>query len=99
MQWRWARDSWLSRGGLILTYDKLEHFLTYLSLTSIGTLLQFDKTIPALILIGILWEIKDALLPYEKAGFWGGDGFSWKDLLANFAGIALGFIWLQGVLL
>ena len=95
MQWRWARDSWLSRGGLVLTYDKLEHFLTYLGLTFIGFWLRIDSTIPILLMIGILWEIKDALLPYEKVGFWGGDGFSWKDLMANIAGIAVGYVLLQ----
>jgi uncharacterized protein YfiM (DUF2279 family) len=44
----------------------------------------------SLFAIGLLWEIKDAIVPYEKHGWWGGEGFSWKDLVANVIGIGLG---------
>jgi VanZ family protein len=90
-QWRWAHDRWLSKGGTILPYDKLEHFLIYFLA---GFLLSFkfaaEIVIILLFAIGLLWEIKDALMPYEKYGWWGGEGFSWKDLIANIIGIALG---------
>jgi uncharacterized protein YfiM (DUF2279 family) len=36
-----------------------------------------------------LWEVKDAVVPYEKYGSIGGDGFSYKDLLWSLAGIAI----------
>ncbi len=97
MQWRWAKDNWLSKGGVILVYDKAEHFLTYCLLTVAGLLLKLDHTGFILLILGVLWEIKDALLPYERAGFWGGDGFSWKDLVANGLGIGFG-IWVTRML-
>lgn len=34
-------------------------------------------------------ELKDAVLPWEKAGWIGGDGFSYKDLLWSLAGAGL----------
>lgn len=90
-QWRWAHDQWLSKGGTILQFDKLEHFLIYFLA---GFVLSFKFAAKAVIVllfaIGLLWEIKDALMPYEKYGWWGGEGFSWKDLTANIIGIALG---------
>jgi len=30
-----------------------------------------------------LWEVKDGFLPWEKYGWIGGDGFSWRDGLAG----------------
>ncbi|MGH7595552.1 MAG: hypothetical protein ACREOI_04330 [bacterium] len=90
-QWRWAQDRWLSKGGTILPYDKLEHFLVYFLAAFLLSCKLAEKTVIALLFaIGLLWEIKDALMPYEKYGWWGGEGFSWKDLAANIVGIALG---------
>lgn len=49
--------------------------------------------------LGFLWEIKDGFVPdkdpnYIRIGKWvycfGGDGFSWKDLLADWIGIQIG---------
>ncbi|MCK4297461.1 MAG: hypothetical protein KAX28_12505 [Candidatus Marinimicrobia bacterium] len=37
--------------------------------------------------LGLTWEIKDALVPYEKAGAIGGEGFALNDVLANVIGI------------
>lgn len=90
--WRWANDRWLSHGGVLLRYDKLEHFLVYLTLTYVVGVLFLTPLHTALVLfaVGLVWEIKDALVPYENVGFWGGDGFSWKDLSANILGIFLG---------
>ncbi len=34
-----------------------------------------------------LWEVKDALLPYEDFGAIGGEGFSWNDEIAGAAGV------------
>lgn len=90
-QWRWAQDHWLSKGGTILPYDKLEHFLVYfLAAFLLSFKLAKETVIALLCAIGLLWEIKDALMPYEKYGWWGGEGFSWKDTAANLVGIVLG---------
>ncbi len=90
-QWRSARDHWLSKGGTILEYDKLEHFLVYFLAAFMFSFKLPKKIVIALLFaIGLLWEIKDALLPYEKYGWWGGEGFSWKDLTANMIGMAVG---------
>ena len=34
----------------------------------------------------LLWESKDALIKWETAGYWGGDGFDLKDHIAFTAG-------------
>ena len=39
--------------------------------------------------IGLAWEVKDALVPYEKAGLIGGEGFSVGDIQMNVLGILL----------
>lgn len=38
---------------------------------------------------GIAWEVKDGLIPYEKAGFWGAEGFSVNDLKMDILGIVM----------
>ena len=42
--------------------------------------------------LGLTKECIDALLPYEKYGRCGGDGFSKYDLYYDMAGIGLGYI-------
>ena len=39
--------------------------------------------------IGVLWEIKDGLLPWERIGVLGGEGFSTNDLIMDATGIAV----------
>ena len=45
----------------------------------------FDKKLPywkAFFItqgFSLLWEIKDGLFSYKKYGYWGGDGFSYRD--------------------
>lgn len=87
----WKKDSWFSKNGSLLVYDKLEHSL----LGIIGAfILQFFFADWLLLLIGFiaafLWEIKDGLLPYDEQG--NIEGFSWKDLLAGIAGIIIGLL-------
>ena len=87
--WRWADDRWSSRGGAFIPYDKVEHFLAHffglLGLVWLGA----DKleSMYFLSVAGLLWEVKDGLLPWETAGALGGDGFSWRDLCANLLGM------------
>jgi hypothetical protein len=82
----WHEDKWLSREGSILPYDKLEHFLLAL-LWMIAGILLLKLNPPMAILIGVVaaigWEIKDGLFSH---------GFSWKDLIADFAGLAVGYL-------
>ena len=42
--------------------------------------------------LGLTKEVIDALLPWEKYGRWGGDGFSKYDLYYDMAGIGLAFL-------
>jgi hypothetical protein len=37
--------------------------------------------------LGLGWEIKDGLVPYEKYGWLGGEGFSFGDLTCNICGV------------
>lgn len=88
-KWRtlpWGQDKFNSKWGsdVISKYDKLEHFTCY----SAATAILDDWKLP--LAIGIVWEVKDALIPYEKYGQWGGEGFSHKDMIANIAGIGIG---------
>ena len=42
--------------------------------------------------IGLTKEIKDALVPSEEYGFWGGTGFSYQDLVYDAAGLFLALV-------
>ena len=85
--WRWANDS------MEMTFDKEAHLAG-----SFGLYYMFkykgcsDKE--ALLYtfgLGLLKEVIDANLPYEKHGRIGGDGFSKYDLTYNTIGIGLAF--------
>lgn len=83
----WKDDHWNSRNGHVIRYDKIEHFLGSVILTAIcaklfgpgyGSVLAF--------VCGILWEVKDGYVPYDGKHI---EGFSWKDLIADAAGVVL----------
>lgn len=43
---------------------------------------------------GVAWEVKDGFIPYEKYGYWGGEGFSWMDVGTDITGIIINrFLW------
>ena len=103
-RWRWARDGWLTTA---VTSDKLAHFvggyvgaLTGL-LAARRTGLASDGTVMASVgFAAFAWEVKDAFynpenFPEVKAERWPyhliGDGFSWRDMLASWAGAALAY--------
>lgn len=91
---RFAKDKWNSKSGTIIKYDKIEHFLCCFVLYFGFVLLKVDflYSLYFVFLIGIIWEVKDAFLPWEKFGWYGGDGFSMKDLIADMSGVFLGTI-------
>ena len=84
-------EPWLSRDGAIIQYDKAEHGALFFVGQSILTGMHVSKkhSVPLLLFSGALWEAKDAILRYEKYGAFGGNGFSWKDLVADGVGISL----------
>jgi hypothetical protein len=90
---KWSDDKWLSKNGTILPYDKLEHFfLGTLGLLICFYLLGFSLTLSFVILelLGIAWEIKDGIVPYDDKG--NIEGFSWKDLIADNIGFLIGHL-------
>jgi hypothetical protein len=48
------------------------------------------------LLAGFLWEVKDGFICWQKYGAIGGDGFSYKDYTADFAGMIIGYFFHQG---
>ena len=85
--WRWASDT------AELTHDKEAHFVG-----SAGAYFFFRhkdytemESLRYSFYLGLGKECMDALLPWEKYGAWGGDGFSKYDLYYNIAGIGLAY--------
>jgi len=84
----WDKDEWFSTQGTILKFDKLEHlFLAVIGVLILVYLLKFELSLSfALIfLLGITWEIRDGLIK-------NGQGFSKKDLIADFVGIIIAYL-------
>ncbi len=88
----WHLDKWLSQQGSLLAYDKLEHFLAaVISLFIFNRVFKWSikTSVIVALLLGIAWEIKDGIIPYDwDRGLI--QGFSWKDLIADIAGILVG---------
>ena len=85
--WRWANDS------MEMTFDKEAHLAG-----SFGLYYMFKykgcsdkKALLYTFGLGLLKEVIDANLPYEKYGRIGGDGFSKYDLIYNTIGISMAF--------
>jgi hypothetical protein len=92
-QWRtvpFNKDKWTSQNGAVIQYDKLEHFVgSFVLNASIEHYVSQKHGWKYSIALGFVWEIKDALVPYEKYGKLGGEGFSSKDMLADIGGVVL----------
>jgi hypothetical protein len=95
---RFAHDKWNSKEDTfklpgILAHDKVQHFIGGLLLALISPL--------ASMIFWALWEVKDALLPWEHGYYtwfpfigkmnWGGDGFSYKDMISSWIGAIIIF--------
>ena len=81
----WKQDEWLSKQGTIIKYDKLEHLiLSLLGVILFAYIFKFELFLSFALtfLIGIAWEIRDGLIK-------NGQGFSRKDLVADFIGLLL----------
>ena len=82
-EWRWANDT------MELTHDKEAHFVG-----SAGAYFFFRhkdyttmESIRYTFYLGLAKECIDAVIPWEKYGAWGGDGFSKYDLYYDVLGI------------
>jgi hypothetical protein len=87
-KWRWADDT--SK----FTFDKEAHFVG-----SAGAYFFFrhkgyseKESVLYSLYLGVGKECIDALLPWEKYGKWGGDGFSKYDLYYDIAGIGTAYL-------
>ena len=82
-EWRWANDT------AKLTHDKEAHFVG-----SAGAYFFFRhkgyttlESVKYSFYLGLAKECIDAVVPWEKYGAWGGDGFSKYDLYYDVLGI------------
>jgi len=87
-EWRWANDT------SEFTFDKEAHFVG-----SAGAYFFFRhkdytelESIRNAFYLGLTKEVIDAVLPHERYGRWGGDGFSKYDLYYDMAGIGLAYV-------
>lgn len=93
LKWRWSDDDSFcstSGSGIISKYDKVEHFVGGIATYETCLLLYKGSKLRAFVLavnLQIAWEIKDAFVPWEKYGWIGGEGFSWKDALCGIGGV------------
>ena len=86
-KWRWADDT------AEFTMDKEAHFVG-----SAGAYFFFRhkeytavESVIYSISLGLVKETIDALVPWEKYGRWGGDGFSKYDLYYDIAGVGCAY--------
>ena len=79
-----ANDGWFT---MIKEYDKLEHLGAGILLVSVlSHFMPKRYAFFITIMICLLWEFKDALLPWQTYGWFGGNGFSVYDLAAGVLG-------------
>tara|TARA_B100000287_G_scaffold172342_1_gene162480 strand:- start:301 stop:714 length:414 start_codon:yes stop_codon:yes gene_type:complete len=87
-EWRWADDT------AEFTMDKEAHFVGSAGAYFFFRHKGYDEreSILYTFYLGLTKECIDALLPWEKYGRWGGDGFSKYDLYYDIAGIGTAYI-------
>ncbi len=92
----WERDKWTStNGGYLSKYDKVEHFAA--AAAGHTVLIGLDQAgiarstplrrIKLSLTIITWWEVKDSVVPWERYGSLGGEGFSMKDWIASASGV------------
>jgi|3_EtaG_2_1085321.scaffolds.fasta_scaffold73926_2 hypothetical protein len=86
--WRWSEDT------LQLTHDKETHavgsFGLYYLFVNKG--MSQKKAVTSVLVLGLVKEGLDALVPWEEYGSWGGDGFSKNDIVYNVIGVGSAYI-------
>jgi len=87
-EWRWANDT------SEFTHDKEAHLVGSTGIYFFLRHKQYSvkESILYTFYLGLTKECIDAILPWEKYGMWGGDGFSKHDLTYNVAGITLAIL-------
>ena len=87
-EWRWADDT------AEFTMDKEAHFVGSAGAYFFFRHKGYDEreSILYTFYLGLTKECIDALLPWEKYGRWGGDGFSKYDLAYDIAGIGVAYL-------
>tara|TARA_B100000287_G_scaffold371544_1_gene369644 strand:+ start:152 stop:553 length:402 start_codon:yes stop_codon:yes gene_type:complete len=87
-KWRWADDT------AELTHDKEAHFVGSAGAYFFFRHKEYTPTESILysFYLGLGKECIDALVPWEKYGAWGGDGFSKYDLYYDIAGIGVAYL-------
>lgn len=88
--WRWATDNYYPHD------DKCAHFGLYFAGATVLNLINDREnkgtTLLSLSMMATLWEVKDALWPWETYGPAGGDGFSTWDLIYSVGGAGLALL-------
>ena len=87
-KWRMSSDTY------DFTIDKQAHFVACWGLYYFFVHFYVTEWLASILvlLIGLLKEIKDAIIPWEEYGFIGGDGFSYWDMMYDVVGLALALI-------
>ena len=91
-EWRWANDSFTDKAVTLpfLQYNKIEHGVSSAFIYwGCRNILKYGKGRSFLTTMGIAvaQEVYHGLVPWERAKFFGGDGFSWRDLVGDALGI------------
>jgi len=87
-----CKAQWNTENGAFLKYDKIEHFTGCAGLYTGLRLFQSQETaLYTTIGLQFLWEVKDELMPYQKYGWWGGEGFCNYDMAAGTFGALLAY--------
>ena len=82
-KWRIAHEKWVGR-------DKVVHITgSYLMCAGLDYKFKLRNAMIMTSAFNLAWEIKDAWVPYEKVGDWGGQGFSITDYMIGNSGILL----------
>lgn len=88
-EFRWSQDEWLAE-------DKVDHFIGGMGTMLISSTIfrpthdsDVWETAGYNVAFWTIWEIKDAWYPWEAHGYWGGDGFSYKDAVTSALGVAV----------
>ena len=87
-EWRWADDS------MEMTFDKEAHLAGSFGLYYMFKYKGFSdwESVLYTVTLGLTKETFDALIPWEKYGKIGGDGFSKYDLYYDIAGIGAAYL-------